>query len=119
MINTNFTQLIHKYLPKAILKGGELLLPPKVAIDFAEEIAAIGIVIEGVDGWKLLDASTSKAVQDLSVDFYVGDHVLSNQNAGQTSYLMVKEFLEYQLDKSVPLVSLILDVPDFWLEDFI
>ena len=115
-MNSNQQQLrglIQRYRPLGIVKGNELLLSPKDALYFANDLKAIDISIMGVDGWHFVDKSKGWIVQDLTVEFGVDEDILQMENASEKSVEQVTKFLE-QLEERIDFVSFILDIPSSW-----
>ena len=44
-------ELLGRYEPLGVLKGGELCLRPRDALNLVSELEALGVPIMGLDGW--------------------------------------------------------------------
>lgn len=96
------------------LMGGELPLPPEHALRLADDLQALGVAIMGIDGWVYLDEQKEHIVEDRTIDFYVGDEVLTSDDAVRRSVALVKEYITTRLPKTTPLVSFTLNIPPGW-----
>lgn len=64
--------LAEKYRELAIIKGNELLMPVKVAIEFLKDMTEHGEIVVGCDGWRYVDYDRGWIVQDLDVELSLG-----------------------------------------------
>lgn len=103
-------QVFKKYVPLGIIKGNDLLLPPKLAISFVEELSQIGILITGYDVWKYVNREhhPSWIVNLLGAGKYLGDEELNADSidAGKSGEIFKKAILEH-LPPDAEFVSLI------------
>lgn len=106
-----FLQLIRQYLDIGILKGTEILLSPKLALKMANELRELGIPLMGITGWYLL--KEGEIVEDLDVDYYVGDEIFLSENAVAESHDAVKTYLLNRLPETATYISLDLNIPQW------
>jgi len=103
--------VVKKYLGRGILKGGELLLKPEDALEMADDLEIIQVPLLGVTGWHYVDRNKGWIVEDLAVDYYVGDSIWLGNNPVEESIKAVKEYLTESLPPSAEFVTLDIDMP--------
>ena len=108
-MKTQIMQLFSQYYLQGLVKGGELCLPPLLALQLADDLGNLGVGIMGVDGWRYTE--NGFVAQDLATDFYVGDEILRSNTAVEDSVLVVKEFITNHLAPTTIFVSFTLNIP--------
>src|SRR5260221_5231721 len=93
----NLRQLLATYKSSGIVKGSELLLPPKDAIRLLDDLVKIDIAVMGTDGWHYVNREKGWIVQDLAVDFSVDELLLGQLDSAQKTVVAAKQFLSTQL----------------------
>jgi hypothetical protein len=104
--------LYEKYHLLGIVKGNELLLPIDLALQFATELRAIYVRVLGVTGWRFVDQCKCDIVEDMRVDYYVGDEIYFGPNASEESINAVVSYLMNRIPKDVNFVTLDINSKD-------
>lgn len=108
MITKDQINVIEKYIPSGIIKGGELLLSRDLVISFIDELAVVGVLINGCDLWRYLDSDRNpKRIVAL-----LGDGILVHDggpfaNTTEVNAKIVREYIEKRLPEDADLVSII------------
>lgn len=88
---------------------GEIPLLPIDAVRLADEVGALGIPIMGVTGWSYT-GDTESAVFERPGGYYVGDKILSDDDAVAHSLALVKKYITTGLHPLIHRVALNLDL---------
>jgi hypothetical protein len=119
MTNPELNKVLEKHLPNGIVKGIEFLLTPKTILPFIDDLAAIGVLINGCDLWYYLDTDKDpmRIVESVGAGMLVKDPDPPETITPQLSANQVKDFIINQLPEDVDLLSLIFmdsDIYDFF-----
>lgn len=109
-------ELLTEFKGLGVVKGGELCLPPDIALKFLDRLETIGIGVLGLDGW--YSSPGGGVAQDLNTDISVPKDILSDSNNVVISIGMVRNYILNQLDKDVDFVSLTLNIKFLWKDLF-
>jgi hypothetical protein len=109
-MNSKINLLQSKYSSHLIKRGSSLLLPPRIAPAFVEDLAAINELILGCDGWHFVDKLKDYLVQDLAVELSVDEFIPWNEMTAQKNAIVVQTFIE-NLPTSIDLISFNLNDP--------
>jgi hypothetical protein len=117
-----FVSVMQRFLPYAherwVLHSvayGELPLPPVYALQLVDELVKLRIPIMGLDGWEY--TNDGSYVVETFVYFSVGDDVLASDDAVERSAMLVKDYIQTQLPKDIPLVAFTLDLSDEFINE--
>ena len=115
-------EIVEKYRPLGVTKGGLLLIPPQDAIRMIHDVAEAGFVIVGLDGWGTYTDKDGVEIiyESLEVDFAVsrdtlyGNNPVSESAAACEAYIRsIPDFLKSQ----ATYISLVIHYPREWLDE--
>lgn len=92
----------------------EPLIKRSQTLDYLRAIEDLRIAVMGMDGWQFANDNEDNVMQDLSIDYYVGDEIMGSADAVTRSHEAVRRFLIEQLTTSTPFFSFTLDLPLDW-----
>jgi len=111
-VTPDLLSVIKKFMARGFLKGGELLIKPEDALEMADDLERIHVPLMGVTGWHIVDRDKGWIVEDLAVDYYVGDAIWFGNNPVEESIQAVKQYLTESLPQSAEFVTLDIDMPN-------
>ena len=115
-------EIVEKYRPLGVTKGGLLLIPPQDAIRMIHDVAEAGFVILGLDGWGsyIKKDGAERIYESLEVDFAVsrdtlyGNNPVSESAAACEAYIRsIPDFLKSE----AAYISLVIRYPREWLDE--
>jgi hypothetical protein len=107
--------LLEQYATKGIVKAGEVLLDPPVALRLLDELLALGEIIYGVHIWRFHGPNQTRLGE---IDAGMSMDSLSNEpDAAESTVAAARRFLTLGLPQEVELVSFVVDDQRMFKED--
>ena len=115
-------EIVEKYRPLGVTKGGLLLIPPQVAIRMIHDVAEAGFVIVGLDGWGsyIKKDGAERIYESLEVDFAVSRDTLDGHNPVSESAAACEAYIRSipdSLKSEAVYISLVIDYPREWADE--
>jgi hypothetical protein len=100
-------ELIKKYEGRIRDLGGEMGTSTQYALEVVDELEKMGVIIEGIAGWYEAGPRhpPGRAVEDLGVQFSVGDEVMRSPDAVHQAAAFVRHYIQHKLKPKTAYIS--------------
>ncbi len=109
-MSSSLFKVLDSYLPKGLIKAGELLLQPQDALYLAHDLQSLGVSILGVDIWYRVDGAIAEDPNGLDLSYMV-----NRDDPVESSTAAAKNYIEKQLPTHIELVSFVINDNDWAL----
>ena len=101
--------ILQKYLQIGISKGHELLLSPNLMVNFIDDLARVGVKVQGYDSWRFIDKDKNPPwIVEITGGGFIVDLPESKYTAEYFAEI-VKTHAANKLLREADLVSLLYD----------
>jgi hypothetical protein len=110
MLTPELRSILNKYVKLGVVKGVELLLPQEFVIPFINDLAKIGVQINGCDLWRYVDRKEdiTKIVELVGAGVLV-QYANPLANSVKDYASVVKDYIHQRLPSDVDFISLIFE----------